>query len=79
MECALTTRFARIARAYADQGPGPTLTVLMALIAAIGQAELTLAPPQGPAAAVVVVQAAQTPAAVARPASADSSAMPATP
>jgi hypothetical protein len=38
----------RWAKAYAEQGPGPTLMVLMALMAAIGEAELTLAPPHGP-------------------------------
>jgi hypothetical protein len=66
---------ALIAKAYADQGPGPTLTVLMALMAAIGQAELTLAPPNGPSAAAVVLQVAQAPAATSRSALTEPSAV----
>jgi hypothetical protein len=44
----LKTFVLRLVNAYADQGPGPTLTVLMALMAAIGQAELSFHPPHGP-------------------------------
>ncbi len=71
-EYAVKFDLARLAKAYADQGPGPTLTVLMALMAAIGQAELSLAPPHGPtavmsAAGTGAVPAADTPAALTAP------------
>jgi hypothetical protein len=71
----MKTSLARIAKAYADQGPGPTLAVLMALMAAIGQAELTLAPPRGLQTGAVVLQPAPPPAATLRSASAESAAL----